>query len=171
MCSSHIFTCPRVTSYNLLQTAFLPGLTLPQKASEPGSPTDLLPCKNDFLAEMEESLAGEDGRGTEPKLRSWEQLRQSCRKDSKQLCVKPQLMLPDPSILFPLQNRTPQALPPPFLLHHHSPPAKPECCLLSELLGFLQSTTDHGGFGGKIFLGAGPHKSNKNVVLDNPCYM
>lgn len=50
---------------------------------------------------MKESVAGEDSRETEPKLRSQEQLRQSCRKDSKQLCVKPQLMLPDAPILFP----------------------------------------------------------------------
>lgn len=70
MCLSHIFACPRVTSYNLFQAAFLLGLTLPQKTSELGSPTDLFPCKNDFLAEMKQSVAGEDGRETEPKLRS-----------------------------------------------------------------------------------------------------
>jgi len=49
-------------SYNLFQIAVLPGLTLSQKSYEPGSPTNLLPCKNGFLAQVKESRAGEDDK-------------------------------------------------------------------------------------------------------------
>lgn len=139
MCSSHIYTCLRVTSYNLFQKAVLPGLTLPWKNYEPGSPTNLLPCKNSFLAQVEESTAGKAGRKDGAAAQeSWEHLGQSCREASKRLCVKFQLMLPGPSLLSPLQDRTPQHS---FLLH---PPALaiPERCLLLQLLGSLQCTAE-----------------------------
>lgn len=127
MCSSHIYTCLRVTSYNLSQNSY-----------ESGSPTNLLPCKNIFLAQ-----ADKDGRkdGTAAQ-ESWEQLRQSCTKVSKLLCVKFQLMLPGPSSLFPLQDRTVQALLPPFLLYPHFPLPIPGHCLLLQLLVSLQCTTE-----------------------------
>lgn len=176
MCSSHIFTCPRVTSYNLFQTAFLPGLTLPQKTSELGSPTDLLPCKNDFLAEMKESLAGEDGRETEPKLRSQQQSRQSCKRTPNSFVWSLSWCCLIPLFYFP------------FKTGHHRHFLLPFSCttiLLQQNLNavFCQSLWDScraqqttetahiGGFWGKIFLGAGTHKPNKNMVLGNPCYV
>lgn len=113
---------PEVTCYNLFQIAVLTSLTLPQETYGPGSP----PCKNGFLAQMKESMAGRDSRKYSRNSKEMGAVEAELLKSSEQLCAKFELIVPGPSLQFPLQDRTPQALLPPFLLHPHFPMTIPE---------------------------------------------